>query len=137
MGIDVNKGKSTGRGDEWYTPAWLIEALGEFDTDPAAPVQNHWTAKTCYTKRENGLRLPWNGRTFLNPPYSKIDPWIYRLTAHRNAIALVFARMDTQWMDQALCFADGVCFLTGRISFVDINGKGSKSANAPSILLAY
>ena len=125
------------RGDEWYTPPALVKALGKFDLDPAAPRHKHWTAKKCYTQADNGLTKPWKGRVFMNPPYTKIDPWIYRLAEHGNGIALVFARMGTQWMDQALCWATGICFLDGRLKFVDIDRKEAGAANAPSMLIAY
>lgn len=125
------------RGDEWYTPKWLVEALGEFDLDPAAPKRKHWTAQKCFTKEDNGLEKPWAGRVFMNPPYSDIDPWIYRLTEHGNGIALVFTRMGTRWMDQALCFSSGIFFLDGRVSFVDIKGEASKPADTPSMLIAF
>lgn len=125
------------RGDEWYTPRAMVEALGEFDLDPAAPSKNHWTAKTCYTKRDNGLTKPWAGRVFMNPPYSDIDPWIEKMTHHRNGIVLVFARMGTAWMCHASGIADAIFFLDGRIKFVDKKERAAGSANAPSMLLAY
>lgn len=128
---------SNSRGDNWYTPHWLVNALGSFDLDPAAPTTSHWTARACYTKAEDGLALPWQGRVFLNPPYSAIAPWIERMTEHRNGIALVFARMDTVWMHRALDDADAIFFIKGRISFVDSAGKKAGSAPAPSVLLAY
>lgn len=128
---------SNKRGDEWYTPKSLVEALGEFDLDPATPRHGHWTAKKCYTQAENGLVQPWNGRVILNPPYKHIDPWIYRIVDHGNGILLVFVRTGTKWMDQAMCSASGVCFLDGRIKFVDINGEGTKAAATPSMLLAF
>jgi len=128
---------SNTRGDEWYTPEWLVKALGKFDLDPSAPRRNHWTADRCYTKRDNGLALPWFGRVFLNPPYSNPDPWVEKLVQHGNAIALYFARTDTRWMHRALDSADAVFFLKGRIPFVDIKGQKSGSPASPSILLAY
>lgn len=36
---------------EWYTPKYIIEALGDdFDLDPCAPYNNWYTAKKSYTK---------------------------------------------------------------------------------------
>ncbi len=42
--------------DEWYTPIGIIQALGEFDLDPCAPVLPLWpTAKNMYNKNDDGL----------------------------------------------------------------------------------
>lgn len=44
--------KSANSTDEWYTPKEIIDALGEFDLDPCAPVSPLYkTASiTCTTK---------------------------------------------------------------------------------------
>jgi hypothetical protein len=35
---------------EWYTPPYIIEALGnDFDLDPAAPKREWYTARKCFT----------------------------------------------------------------------------------------
>ncbi len=48
--------------DEWYTPKWIIDALGEFDLDPCAPEHRLWnTAKRHITAKEDGLKNPWGG----------------------------------------------------------------------------
>ncbi|MDB1083586.1 adenine methyltransferase [Phocaeicola vulgatus] len=48
--------RSANASDEWYTPREIIEALGEFDLDPCAPMHPLWpTAKTMYNKQDNGL----------------------------------------------------------------------------------
>ena len=28
--------------DEWYTPKWIVDALGSFDLDPCAPENRLW-----------------------------------------------------------------------------------------------
>jgi hypothetical protein len=48
--------RSANASDEWYTPREIIEALGEFDLDPCAPMHPLWpTAKIMYNKQDNGL----------------------------------------------------------------------------------
>jgi hypothetical protein len=72
------------RCDEWYTPPWVIRELGgRFDTDPGAPRRRHWTAKNCYTIKEDGLKQPWTGLVFCNPPYSNAMPWVERMMDHQ------------------------------------------------------
>lgn len=83
---------------EWYTPAWVFEELGlEFDVDPASPhdMESQVPAKVKYTIFDNGLKKPWNGKVWLNPPYGpKTAVWIRRMIQHNNGIALVFSRTD-------------------------------------------
>lgn len=41
--------KSKNSTDEWYTPKEIIDALGEFDLDPCAPMRPLWrTARTSH-----------------------------------------------------------------------------------------
>ena len=43
--------KSKNSTDEWYTPKEIIDALGEFDLDPCAPMRPLWrTARVMYNK---------------------------------------------------------------------------------------
>lgn len=91
--------KSASSTDEWYTPLEIIESLGSFDLDPCAPVQPLWqTAKVMYNKNDDGLKQPWNGRVWLNPPYSHplIEKFVKRLAEHGNGIALLFNRCDSK-----------------------------------------
>lgn len=56
--------------DPWLTPRKILDPLGEFDIDPASPIENReWTgANKTYTELENGLAQHWDGRVWLNPP---------------------------------------------------------------------
>ena len=64
--------KSANSTDEWYTPKEIIDALGEFDLDPCAPVAPPYkTANVMYNKNDDGLKQEWKGRVWLNPPYSR------------------------------------------------------------------
>lgn len=91
--------RSANASDEWYTPREIIEALGEFDLDPCAPIKPLWhTAKIMYNKADDGLTKDWVGRVWLNPPYPRplIEQFVKRLAEHGNGIALLFNRCDSK-----------------------------------------
>lgn len=131
---------STGK-DEWLTPPEIIKALGEFDLDPCAPIKRPWEiAKVHYTIEDNGLKKPWNGRVWCNPPYgNEAGKWLGRLAEHGNGIALIFARTETgSFFDHIWNKAQGILFLKGRLVFYNVDGsKPKNSAGAPSCLVAY
>lgn len=75
--------KSKNSTDEWYTPKEIIDALGEFDLDPCAPMRPLWrTARVMYNKEQDGLKQKWEGRVWLNPPYSRPTIEHLNLMAH-------------------------------------------------------
>jgi hypothetical protein len=113
---------------EWYTPAHIfervVEAMGGIDLDPcwhpASPVR----ACRTYTLADDGLAHPWADRVFLNPPYGReIDGWIAKLVAEYDsaaiseAIALLPARVDTEWFERLDPFPR--CFVRGRLTFAN------------------
>jgi hypothetical protein len=126
--------------EEWLTPPPLIEALGEFDLDPCAPVKRPWEmAKNHYTFEDNGLNKEWVGRVFLNPPYGNYTKyWIEKASAHGNCIALIFNRSDTKlFHEYVFPNAHAILYLKGRIKFHQVNGRQADSCSAPSVLVAF
>lgn len=114
--------------EEWYTPPHIIERVVEFfdviDLDPcsnsnAAP---NVPAKVVYTKEDDGLVQPWDGRVYMNPPYGdEIGQWVrrmvelYQLRRVEAAIALLPARTDTAWFAELWRYP--LCFIRGRLRF--------------------
>jgi hypothetical protein len=133
-------GGKTGK-EEWLTPPYIINQLGEFDLDPCAPINRPWdTAKHHYTIEDDGLKQPWRGRVWLNPPYgNKTGEWMRKMAEHSNGIALTFARTDTEWFQKyVFMYGHAILFIKGRIQFYHANGHRSlTSAGAPSCLIAY
>lgn len=130
----------TTQNDEWLTPPEIIEALGDFDLDPCAPIKRPWsTAKNHYTIEDDGLSKPWDGRVWLNPPYgTQTGIWLKRLAEHQNGIALTFARTETRmFFETVWAKARAVLFIRGRLKFYRVDGTQGQSAGAPSILIAY
>ena len=135
-GVESNSGGT----DEWLTPPSLIAALGSFDLDPCSPIVRPWpTAAQHYTIEDDGLRQPWAGRVWMNPPYAHAGKWLHRLAEHGTGTALIFARTETRiWFDHVWPRADALFFLRGRVAFHFTDGRRAKSpAAAPSVLIAY
>lgn len=97
--------KSKNPTDEWYTPKYVIDSLGEFDLEPCAPlVPLYNTAKQMFNKNDDGLSKKWKGRVWLNPPYSRplIGQFINKMVEHNNGIALLFNRLDNKMFQDVI-----------------------------------
>jgi hypothetical protein len=128
--------------DTWLTPPDILAALGPFDLDPcAAPEPRPWpTAARHITLPEDGLAAPWEGRCWLNPPYSRqAVAWLRRMAAHGCGTALTFARTETSWFTETIWqAASAVLFIEGRLYFHRADGtRAGANAGAPSVLAAY
>jgi hypothetical protein len=108
--------------DECYTPKSLFDQLDiEFDLDPASCPRelSSVPARRIYTVEDDGLSLPWEGRVWLNPPYSKPTPWVDRFIEHGHGIALLPASRGARWLDHIWTDAHGVAIWTGVFNRAD------------------
>lgn len=141
---------------EWLTPPQIIAALGAFDLDPCAPVnQPYPTARRCFTAHDNGLIQDWgNERVWLNPPYSAriIGKWLGRMAEHGRGTSLIFARTETDaFFRHVWESATALLFMRGRINFhvgraftdektgrrYEVGDRSPGNAGAPTVLCAY
>jgi hypothetical protein len=126
--------------DEWLTPPHVLAALGTFDLDPCSPIVRPWPTATHFTMVDDGMKQPWHGRVWCNPPYGLIaTKWLARLAAHGNGIALIFARTETDmFFSQVWEKANAILFLRGRLHFHHVDGmRAPANAGGPSCLVAY
>ena len=136
--------QDAGGGDRqtrWLTPPHIVEALGSFDLDPCGAPGHELAGRTYLLENgDDGLRDPWFGRVWVNPPYGKeMEPFLARLAYWGQGTALIFARTETAVFHKYVWdAADAILFLKGRLNFLDANGQRAKAnAGAPSCLVAY
>jgi hypothetical protein len=113
--------------DEQYTPVSLFAYLGvTFDLDVAAPKGgiHYIPALAHYSKEDDGLKQPWSGMVWMNPPYSKPSPWVDKFIAHGNGIALL-PMSKSAWSRKLWDAADGISYV-GTMKFVQADGKSSQ-----------
>jgi len=127
--------------DDYYTPPEVFDRLGiAFDLDVCAPVGGiPWLPATRhYSLEDDGLTQPWNGRVWMNPPYSKPGPWIERFIQHHNGICLTQVSKSQGFRD-LWQKVDGVVVPQesplAQSKFV--HGNGRKGIFMPVALFAY
>jgi DNA N-6-adenine-methyltransferase (Dam) len=114
--------------DEYYTPEYIYSGLGQFDIDPCAgPISN--IAKVN-NRDKTGLDIPWNGRVWLNPPYSDMMPWLQRFSFCESGVALLNAKTDTKWFHFLVQYCSGVFFIKKRVRFKGSTKSGNTSGSA-------
>lgn len=127
--------------DEWYTPQEFIETLGHFDTDPCSPANPlHRTADIMYTKQDDGLIQHWEGRVWLNPPYSTplLQQFLKKMAEHRNGIALIIPKFGSRTFRELIFpYCEGLFVLEKRIRFFNSEWVQQTSPISTNILVAY
>jgi hypothetical protein len=117
--------QTTTTSDDYYTPSWVFERMGiTFDLDVCAPSGGiPWIPAARYLDpSDDGLAQPWDGRVWMNPPYSNVTPWVNRFVAHRNGVAFVpFAR--SRWLNVLWDESDALVVPENVGSFAFANGK--------------
>ena len=119
--------------DNWCTPEELLipvrKFFGNIDLDPCWNPSATTAATECFdlTRGQDGLELAWGKRrVFVNPPWGRVIPhWTekaYDESYARGAgvVMLLPANTDTvAWQRDIFPHACAVCFLKGRITFID------------------
>jgi len=134
----------------WRTPRNVFDALDEefhFALDAAASDENA-LCDLFFTEETNALGpKPWTdclsrGSVWMNPPYGRgVGSWLERAyNESRNGltvVCLVFACTDTRWWADWVWKAEEVRLVTGRIKFLDREGKPRAAAPKGSAIVIF
>lgn len=134
IGFDQVSSKTS---DDYYTPKWIFDALGvEFDLDVSAPPGGiPWVpAKRHFTIVDDGLAQPWEGRVWMNPPFSDVTPWANKFIAHNNGICLVQIS-KARWFNVLWEKGHAILVLPPNLTFVTAQGE-PKGIFMPCVLVA-
>lgn len=120
--------------NEWYTPKEYLDlaraVMGGIDLDPASSdaAQKVVQADKYFTAENSGLDHEWEGRVWMNPPYSSaLVKEFSRKICHSakvtEAMILVNNATETDWFQAMIARAEAVLFPSKRIKFIDVDGN--------------
>jgi len=114
--------------DNWATPKdflFMLDREFQFDFDPCP------LSSTPITPENDGLRIPWGKRNFINPPYSRLlkEAFIRRAIAEAKggALCVLLLPVSTStkiFHEEILPWATAIRFIRGRLKFSGRNTKG-------------
>ena len=117
--------------DSRATPQWLMDVFKDwFDPCPLNP-----------NPEIDGLELEWGERTYINPPYSNPQPWIYKAIEESKkgkTIALLIRFDPTTKYYRALFENNAHLFYSGERLRFTAPGECSKinyASPSPSVLI--
>jgi phage N-6-adenine-methyltransferase len=132
----------TSKSDLYSTPPDFFRRMarryGPFDLDVCALPANAKCAR-YFTPEVDGLKQPWVGLCWCNPPYGKqIGQWVRKAweSSRQGAtvVMLVPARVDTRWwQDYVKPYAAETKFVRGRLRF----GHSNHPAPFPSAVVVF
>ena len=131
--------EAAGESDEWYTPKYIFDALGEvFDLDVACPPEGprHVPARAFFS--DAALERAWTGFVWMNPPFGHQRHkrlWLAKFFAHSNGIALVPDRTSAPWFQEFASRADMICWVSPKIKFERPDGSRGEWPGTGTALL--
>jgi site-specific DNA-methyltransferase (adenine-specific) len=139
--MSFNKSLFSSESDLWATPQDFFDSYNKefnFTLDVCATEENA-KCKNFFTKEQDGLKQPWGGVVWCNPPYGReISMWIkkaYEESLNGSTVVLLLpSRTDTKWFHEILIEKGAIIkFIKGRLKF----GKSKNSAPFPSLIAVF
>jgi hypothetical protein len=133
--------EAPGESDEWYTPAYIFEALRErFTLDVAAPPEGpRHVPADAWLSVDGHIAESWTGFVWMNPPFGHQRTkrlWLSAFFAHGNGIALVPDRTSAPWFQEYAPMADAICWVAPKIKFERPDGSVGVSPGTGTALFA-
>ncbi|CDL81028.1 phage N-6-adenine-methyltransferase [Xenorhabdus szentirmaii] len=139
--------------DLWRTPRWCIDATEtilslKFDVDVACNKDNALFPHFIGVEKD-ALKSSWGTpgtKAFLNPPYSKIEPWIDAAIREQSkgvtTVMLIPQSIDTKWYLKTRQSANEIVMIVGgRIAFLEpdvaLGFKESRMNTGGSMLVVF
>ena len=134
---------------EYYTPPFIIAAallvLGTIDLDPAssAAANQRVKATQIFTEADDGLAQEWNGKVWMNHPFSKKGnaKWISKLeqefeSGHvQEALCLTYACTSEKWFQPLPQRPQ--CYLCPRTNYYLPDGTVKKGVTKGSVVTYF
>lgn len=131
----------------YLTPKAIIDLLGPFDMDVAAAavVRPFDIGKINLVGEHEGgqcgLKTPWKGFVWCNPPYGKLNgenKFLAKLAAHNNGIALLNVKPATElWRNIILPNCSGIILISRRVKFTNTAGVEFGGSFGSQCLIAF
>lgn len=132
--------EAAGESDEWYTPRYIFDALGErFDLDVASPPDGPRHVPTSRWLSSGALIVPWSGFVWMNPPFGHQRhkrEWLAKFFNHGDGIALVPDRTSAPWFQEYGPRADAILWVSPKIKFEKPDGSRGEWPGTGTALLA-
>ena len=119
--------------DQWCTPPLIVERVHRvrpIALDPCGSLDGSVGATRTILPPDDGLSISWEGFTFVNPPYSRITPWVaHGLTFVDADVLYLLPESTANWFHLLQRPLGSVtCFLYQRLAFLR---GGVPQANNP------
>jgi len=120
------KNRNLNHKDDWQTPKYLYNELNQefnFNFDPCPYMHN--------LEEWDGLKIKWNKRNFVNPPYSRKlkEEFVKKaiLESKKGKLCVLLLPVSTSTVlfhDYILPNKKEIRFVRGRLQFAGVNTKG-------------
>ena len=120
--------------DGLQTPEWVYGRLGQIDLDPCAGIDTRIASVNWSIERgEDGLKRPWQGFVFCNPPFSQKEIWAEKMVEHNDGVLLLPERGSAPWFGPLAVKAGHYWVMGKKINFIG----GPSSNNLGSVLFLF
>lgn len=116
------------KNDNWQTPPELFQAIsntfGPFQLDPCTSEDNPLKLNRWYTKEDDALKLAWDVKFFMNPPFSLLPQFTRKAYVESfkwkvTGVGLLPASRETIWWRRNVRDTNALVFdLPKRVKFV-------------------